>query len=116
MFLSDGMSILLDKVEATAVEVAFSRNALCVTLTDGRELRVPLAWFPRLLRATPKQRSKWEFIGGGIGIHWPSLDEDISIASLLQPENFMRLPDPQVSAAPSTSKKPPRSRTRVNRE
>jgi hypothetical protein len=53
---------------------------------------VPLAWFPRLLDATPKQRAGWELIGGGIGIHWESIDEDILIASLLQPENYMRLP------------------------
>jgi len=84
------MSILADKAEAIAVAVTCSNEALSVTLADGRTVSVPLAWFPRLLAATPKQRAKWEFIGGGIGIHWPSIDEDISIASLLQPENFMR--------------------------
>jgi hypothetical protein len=84
------MSTLVDKGEVTAIEVACSDDALSVTLSDGRVVSVPLAWFPRLLGATAKQRSKWEFIGGGIGIHWPLIDEDISIASLLQPENFMR--------------------------
>ena len=53
---------------------------------------VPLAWFPRLLDATPKQRAAWELIGRGMGIHWEAIDEDISIASLLQPENYLRLP------------------------
>jgi hypothetical protein len=106
------MSTLLDMAEAIAVEVSCSSDALCVTLTDGREIRVPLAWFPRLLRATAKQRSKWEFIGGGIGIHWPAIDEDISIASLLQPENFMRLPDEALTAESSPpSKKTAKSRT-----
>jgi len=56
---------------------------LRVVLADGRELAVPLAWFPRLRDATPDQRSRWELIGGGIGIHWPAIDEDISVESLL---------------------------------
>jgi hypothetical protein len=84
------MSILADKSEAVAVEVSCSDEALSVTLADGRTVSAPLAWFPRLLAATTKQRAKWEFIGGGIGIHWPAIDEDISIGSLLQPHNFMR--------------------------
>ena len=86
------MSTLLDRVEALAVDVSCTADALSVRLADGRTMAVPLAWFPRLLEATPKQRAEWEFIGGGIGIHWEAIDEDISIASLLQPENFMRLP------------------------
>jgi len=56
---------------------------LRVVLADGRELAIPLAWFPRLRDATPEQRSRWELIGGGIGIHWPQIDEDISVVSLL---------------------------------
>ena len=54
-----------------------------MTLEDGRELSVPLAWFPRLLHGTPEQRENWEPIGGGQGIHWPELDEDISVAGIL---------------------------------
>ncbi|MCW5983176.1 MAG: DUF2442 domain-containing protein [Bryobacteraceae bacterium] len=77
----------------TAVEVSCTADALKVVLTDGRVVSVPLAWFPRLLAATPKQRAEWELIGGGIGIHWETIDEDILVASLLQPENFMRLPN-----------------------
>ena len=87
------MSTSVDRLEALAVDVSCTEDALCVTLTDGRTVSTPLAWFPRLLRATAKQRAKWEFIGGGIGIHWDAIDEDISVASLLQPENFMRRPD-----------------------
>jgi hypothetical protein len=92
------MSTLVAKAEVTAVEVACSDDALCVTLADGRTVSVPLAWFPRLLAATPKQRAKWEFIGGGIGIHWPAIDEDISIESLLQPHSFMRAKENPISA------------------
>jgi Protein of unknown function (DUF2442) len=87
------MSTSVDRGEALAVDVSCTDDALSVILTDGRTITTPLTWFPRLLRATSKQRSQWEFIGGGIGIHWEAIDEDISVASLLQPENFMRLPD-----------------------
>ncbi len=85
------MPTLVDKSEALAVEVACSNDALTVVLDDGRTVSVPLVWFPRLLNATPKQRKAWEFIGGGVGIHWEAIDEDISVASLLRPEKFMRL-------------------------
>jgi hypothetical protein len=86
------MSTLVDSSEVTAVEVSCKSDALKVVLADGRTVSAPLAWFPRLLAATPKQREGWELIGGGIGIHWEAIDEDISVASLLQPGNFMRLP------------------------
>ncbi len=87
------MSTLVEKAEALAVEVSCSNDALSVTLSDGRVVSVPLVWFPRLAGATPRDRSDWELIGGGIGIHWPEIDEDISVESLLRPENFMRLPN-----------------------
>jgi hypothetical protein len=90
------MSTLAEKSEALAVDVSCSAHSLNVTLADGRTISVPLAWFPRLLEATPAQRAEWELIGGGIGIHWEAIDEDISIASLLQPENFMRLPSKRI--------------------
>ena len=86
------MSTLLESSEVTAVEVSCKADAVKVVLADGRVVSTPLAWFPRLLAATPKQRADWELIGGGIGIHWETIDEDILVASLLQPENFMRLP------------------------
>jgi hypothetical protein len=56
---------------------------LCVDLVDGRTISVPLLWYPRLAHASPEERSHWRFIGRGEGIHWPDLDEDISIANLL---------------------------------
>jgi hypothetical protein len=61
---------------------------LTVTLADGRELSVPLARFPRLLETTAEQRQKWRLIGRGHGIHWPDVDEDVSVASLLRTEVF----------------------------
>jgi uncharacterized protein DUF2442 len=72
------------KPDATAVDVTVMDDRLVVVLADGRELATPLAWFPRLLEATPEQRRNWRFIGRGHGIHWPDVDEDISIASLLR--------------------------------
>jgi len=85
------MPALVDRSETLAVELACSDDALTVVLDDGRTVSVPLVWFPRILNATPKQRKEWELIGGGIGIHWEAIDEDISVASLLRPEKFMRL-------------------------
>src|SRR5438093_12757297 len=87
------MSTLVEKTEALAVGVSCSNDALSVTLSDGRVVSAPLVWFPRLLDASPSERSDWELIGGGIGIHWELIDEDISVDSLLRPENFMRLPN-----------------------
>ena len=84
------MPTLVASSEAVAIDVSCSNDAMTVVLDDGRTVSVPLVWFPRLLNATEKQRKEWEFIGGGIGIHWEEIDEDISIASLLSPEKFMR--------------------------
>jgi len=77
------MSTLAEKIEPLAVDVAFTDDALHVVLADGREVSAPLQWFPRLLHATIEQRAHWELIGDGIGIHWPQVDEDIEVESLL---------------------------------
>ncbi len=61
----------------------FVPDAFVVHLEDGRSLTVPLEWFPRLRDATPEQRERWEWLGSGQGIHWPELDEDISVPGLL---------------------------------
>jgi hypothetical protein len=79
------MSISAPKLEPLASDVEVSHGKLRVTLIDGRELSVPLSWFPRLKNASPSQRKQWELIGGGIGIHWPLIDEDISVENLLAP-------------------------------
>jgi hypothetical protein len=65
------------------VDVRFDENTMSVDLADGRTITVPLAWYPRLLDATPAQREKWEVCGGGFGIHWPLIDEDLSSQGLL---------------------------------
>jgi hypothetical protein len=72
------------RFDATAVDVSVLDDRLFVVLADGRELAAPLAWFPRLAEASAEQRRNWRFIGGGHGIHWPDVDEDISVASLLR--------------------------------
>ncbi|MBI3680984.1 MAG: DUF2442 domain-containing protein [Acidobacteria bacterium] len=69
--------------EAVAQRVSVSEDALVVDLADGRTITVPVAWFPRLAHGTPAERANWRLIGGGEGIHWPDLDEDISVESLL---------------------------------
>jgi hypothetical protein len=69
--------------EAVAQGVTANDEALIVDLADGRTITVPLAWFPRLTHGTPAERANWRRIGGGVGIHWPDLDEDISVESLL---------------------------------
>ncbi len=77
------MSTLPAKKEPQAVSVEFGKGALTVTLADGRVVSVPLEWFPALRQATARQRNNWRLIGGGIGIHWPDIDEDISVEALL---------------------------------
>jgi hypothetical protein len=72
------------KPDATAVDVQVTDDRIIVVLADGRELAAPLAWFPRLVDATSDQRRNWRLIGRGHGIHWPDVDEDISVASLLK--------------------------------
>ena len=66
-----------------AVRVKVTRDAVIVDLVDGRTVMAPLAWYPRLLHATPRERNRWRMIGGGEGIHWPDLDEDVSVDGLL---------------------------------
>jgi len=69
--------------EAKAQQVVVTDDTLTVDLTDGRTIAVPLAWYPRLLHGTQAERSNWRFIGDKEGIHWPDLDEDISVENLL---------------------------------
>jgi hypothetical protein len=68
---------------ALAKSVRFKKSMMEVTLTDGRVLGLPLVWFPALNAATPAQRTRYEVGGGGISLHWPELDEDLSIAGLM---------------------------------
>jgi hypothetical protein len=70
-------------IEAKASKVWFDDDNMWVALNDGRQLSIPLAYFPRLLNAAPEQRDNYEISGGGIGIHWDEIDEDISVPGLL---------------------------------
>ena len=77
------MSTLITEQEVFAESVRFSDDSMTVSLDDGRALSVPLAWYPRLLDGNRQERERYELIGEGEGIHWPDLDEDISVIGLL---------------------------------
>ncbi len=74
-------------------DVRFDDDTLSVDLADGRTITVPLAWYPRLLNATPAQRANWQVCGGGFGIHWPEIDEDLSTRGLLEGVPAPRRPE-----------------------
>jgi hypothetical protein len=75
---------ILPRPDERVKGVRIDADVLSVDLMDGRTIAVPIAWFPRLLAGTPRQRSNWQLAGAGYGIHWPDLDEDISTAGLLR--------------------------------
>jgi len=77
------MNTLATELHVKASGVSISEDMLTVDLVDGRSLSIPLIWYPRLWHGTPQERQNWEWIGDGAGIHWPDLDEDISIEGLL---------------------------------
>ena len=76
-------SLATKELEIRATSVRVTDDALIVDLSDGRTVSAPLAWYPRLLHGTVAERNKHEFIGDGDGIHWPELDEDISVEGIL---------------------------------
>ena len=78
------MTISAVNVQPLAIDVAFTNESIQVALADGREISVPLEWFPRLQDAASKDRKNWRLIGGGLGIHWEALDEDVSVENLLR--------------------------------
>src|SRR5215475_12600352 len=79
-----GMGILALRADERVENVSFTTDSLVVSLKDGRTISVPLAWYPRLLEANPSARQNWKISGGGYGIHWPELDEDVSTEGLLR--------------------------------
>jgi hypothetical protein len=78
------MGILALAADERVAGVEFNDNALSVALMDGRVIAVPLVWYPRLLEATEAERNNWHISGGGYGIHWPDIDEDLSTEGLLR--------------------------------
>jgi Protein of unknown function (DUF2442) len=84
MLYSSDMSFTPVEIRPRAREVSISEDELTVLLADGRKISVPLVWFPRLLHATADQRQNFELLGEGEGIHWPAVDEDLSVVGLLR--------------------------------
>jgi hypothetical protein len=84
------MSISAAGIGARAVHVSVEHGMLRVVLADGREIAAPIRWFPRLDAATAEQRGVWQLIGGGVGIRFPDVDEDISVVGLLDGEGGRR--------------------------
>jgi hypothetical protein len=78
------MSISEGRAGERVKDVRFTEDSLVVDLVDGRTISVPLVWYPRLHAATPAQRADWRLAGGGLGIHWPAVDEDLSTEGLLR--------------------------------
>jgi hypothetical protein len=78
------VSPTIEEQQALASGVEVTDDELIVTLADGRRIAAPIVWFPRLLNASPEARTHWQLIGEGIGIHWPDVDEDISVNGLLK--------------------------------
>jgi hypothetical protein len=78
------MSFSVITKSKNAIDIVFSNSKMIVFLEDGRELSIPLEWFPRLRKATEEQLNNWRFIGSGEGVHWDEIDEDISIENLLE--------------------------------
>lgn len=88
------ISLRTEFAEPAIRDVTFDDHRIKVEFEDGRAVALPLAWYPRLLDGTPEQRNRWEFIGGGEGLHWPDLDEDLSAEGLLR-----GIPAPRWNAA-----------------
>jgi Protein of unknown function (DUF2442) len=78
------MGILAIRADERVKNVNFTEETISVDLMDGRTITVPLTWYPRLLNATEQQRAKWEICGGGYGIHWEEIDEDLSTEGMLR--------------------------------
>jgi hypothetical protein len=83
LFMPGMSSSAAEPMSGTVLKVTISEDTLAVDLSDGRTIAVPLAWYPRLLHANHKERMRFRLIGGGEGIHWPDLEEDISVAAML---------------------------------
>jgi hypothetical protein len=82
------MSTLAIEVNPLAEGVDFSADELIVSLVDGRKVSVPLTWYPRLATADDQQRARWELLGDGQGIHWPDIDEDLSVSGILKGAHY----------------------------
>jgi len=82
------MSTLAIEVNPLAEAIDFTADELIVSLVDGRKVSVPLTWYPRLAAADDKQQARWELLGDGQGIHWPDIDEDLSVSGILKGAHY----------------------------
>jgi len=98
------MGILALTADERVVGVKFTKDAMSVSLRDGRTITVPLMWYPRLFNASKEERTNWRIAGGGYGIHWPDIDEDLSTEGLLRG-----------GPAPRSQQKPPPKKGRKRR-
>jgi hypothetical protein len=103
-------TLAFDMKPPIATHVVITDESLIVDLADGRTISVPIAWYPRLLNAGAEERNNWRFIGSGEGIHWPELDEDLSVENLLlgkpsgeSPQSFERWLQKRQEHRPDTS-------------
>ena len=96
------MGIFAQMADERVADVRFTKDALSVDLRDGRTITVPLVWYPRLFNATLAQRKNWKIAGGGYGIHWPDVDEDLSTEGLLRRAPTLRPKSPP-SMSPAAS-------------
>jgi len=78
------MTSLAHRPGERILDIQFSDDALTAQLADGRAITVPLAWYPRLLHASEQERRNWQLAGGGFGVHWPDVDEDLSSEGMLR--------------------------------
>jgi len=106
------MGTLALAADERVASVDIGEDTLSVGLMDGRMISVPLAWYPRLLNATPAQRANWQLAGGGYGIHWPEIDEDLSTEGLLRGAPAPRL---AASKRPAASRNSKRAKRQWNR-
>ncbi len=90
-------TLAIDRSTTRAISVRVTKDALVMDMSDGRSVSAPLAWYPRLMHGSPAERGNWRLIGGGEGIHWSDLDEDISVEGVLagrpsgeSPKSFQR--------------------------
>ena len=107
------MGILALTADERVTDVKFTKDTLSVGLRDGRTITVPLAWYPRLFNATAAQRKNWQVAGGGYGIHWPDVDEDLSTEGLLRGAPAPRSAQPKLQATPAAEPNAPPDRSHL---
>jgi len=105
------MGILALAADERLKDIHFTDYTMSVNLMDGRTITVPLVWYPRLLNATSKQRLNWQVCGGGYGIHWPDVDEDLSIEGLL-----LGIPAPKSQFRKAKSAQPAKNKETAQKE